>query len=197
MPSCNHNRTILPGCTERSSATICINGPVSRPVIFKTKSTDMNDKQTNAKDTAFAGTAQQQLFARYGDPRVAGWENKWMALWHVQKTFPWFPKKSVYIHKDFAAKLQQALTVLEAKGLHQEIVSFDGCFNIRRVRGSRSVLSVHSWGAAIDLNAAANPLGSPGKWSEAFLQVMQQNGIYCGQLWQGRKDPMHFAIVNG
>jgi hypothetical protein len=59
------------------------------------------------------------------------------------------------------------------------------------------VLSVHSWGAALDLNAEENPLGSNGKWSDDFISVMHQNGIYCGQLWDGRKDPMHFSMVNG
>ncbi len=157
----------------------------------------MISKNITVNDGAFAGNAQQQLFKKYGDPRGAGWESRWMALWHVQKTFPWFPKKSVYMHKDFVVKLQQALTALEAAGLHTEIQTFDGCFNIRRVRGSKSVLSVHSWGAAIDLNAASNPLGSPGKWSDAFLHTMKLHGIYCGQLWQGRKDPMHFALVDG
>ncbi len=146
---------------------------------------------------AFAAPAQQELFHAYGDPRVPGWESQWMTLWKVGEEFPWFPKPAIYLHKDFKALLQKAFKQLEEQGLHKEIRSCDGCFNIRHVRGSYSVLSVHSWGAAIDLNARDNPLGTSGRWSAPFLEVMNGCRIFCGQLWTGRKDPMHFAMVNG
>jgi len=146
---------------------------------------------------AFTGSAQRSLYERYGDPRIKGWGNKWMVIWQVQQAFPWFPAQKIYIHKDFRVKLQEAFHALEQAGVHHEIKTFDGCYNIRHVRGSDSALSIHSWGAAIDLNAADNPLGSNGTWSAAFLKVMSSHGIYCGQNWKGRKDPMHFALVNG
>jgi len=145
----------------------------------------------------FSGTAQQILYRRYGDPRSPGWQNKWMELWEVKKDFPWFPKRNVFIHKEFKPKLHDALKELEQKGLHKEIKTFDGCFGIRTVRGSKTALSVHSWGCAIDMNAAENGLGTAGKWSTAFLEIMLLNGIFCGQNWVGRKDPMHFSMVNG
>lgn len=90
-----------------------------------------------------------------------------------------------------------AFARLQQLNLHTEIKTFDGCFNIRLVRGSKSVYSIHSWGCAIDLNAADNPLASAGKWSADFISVMVNSNIYCGQNWLGRKDPMHFALVNG
>lgn len=146
---------------------------------------------------AFAAPAQQTLLSAYGDPRTPGWEEQWMLLWKVAEEFPWFPKPAIYLHKDFKVLLQQAFRQLEQRGLHKEIKSCDGCFNIRHVRGSYSVLSVHSWGAAVDLNARDNPLGTSGRWSPQFLEVMNSCRIFCGQLWTGRKDPMHFAMVNG
>lgn len=146
---------------------------------------------------AFAAPAQQLLYARYGDPRAAGWEPQWMTLWPVREQFSWFPQAKIYIHKDFKAALIPAFKALEKNGLHHEIKSFDGCFNVRHVRGGYSVLSIHSWGAAIDLNARDNPMATMGKWSPAFIETMTKQGIYCGQAWTGRKDPMHFALVNG
>lgn len=145
----------------------------------------------------FSGAAQLVLYTRYGDPRKPGWENKWMTLWTVQEHFPWFPKKRIYLHKHFKPLLENAFTALSVAGLQEEIQTFDGAFHIRNIRGSRAVLSVHSWGAAIDLNARLNPLGSSGQWSEAFLDIMTRHHIYPGQLWHGRKDPMHFAMVDG
>ncbi len=146
---------------------------------------------------AFAAPAQQTLYARYGDPRSADWEGKWMTLWSVREEFPWFPQAKIYIHKDFKAALIPAFRTLEQTSLYKEIKSFDGCFNIRHVRGGYSVLSIHSWGAAMDLNARENPMATTGKWSKAFLETMTKHGIFCGQSWTGRKDPMHFALVNG
>lgn len=145
----------------------------------------------------FSGAAQLILYTRYGDPRDPAFENKWMTSWEVQKTHPWFPKRRLYVHKQFWPLLDAAFSALSAHNLQGEIKTFDGGFNIRNVRGSRGVLSVHSWGAAIDLNAKQNPLASEGTWSPAFLEVIKDAGLYSGQLWHGRKDPMHFAMVDG
>jgi hypothetical protein len=120
-----------------------------------------------------------------------------MEEWDIRNDFPWFPAAGMYVHKDFKPRLHSAFSELQQKGLHREIRSFDGAFDIRTVRGSDTALSIHSWGAAIDMNAADNPVGTAGTWTCSFLEVMLLNGIFCGQNWVGRKDPMHFAMVNG
>lgn len=157
----------------------------------------MSTVNTSNLPVAFAAPAQQALYELYGDPRSAGWEARWMQLWQIQQDFPWFPQEKIYLHKDFRPLLFPAFTALAANGCHREIKAFDGCFNIRHVRGGYSVLSIHSWGAAIDLNARDNPMATAGKWSKAFINIMTQHSVYCGQTWSGRKDPMHFAMVNG
>lgn len=146
---------------------------------------------------AFSGQGQLVLYTRYGDPREPGFEQKWMTIWELKNDFPWFPKKRIYIHKHFQPMLEAAFKEMSMLNLFSEIQTYDGCFNIRMVRGSRSVLSTHAWGAAIDLNAKENPLAGTGQWSAAFIAVMEKHGICCGQSWNGRKDPMHFAMVNG
>ncbi|MFT3908263.1 MAG: M15 family metallopeptidase [Ferruginibacter sp.] len=142
-------------------------------------------------------TAQEILTQRYGKPTASNFESKWMVVWKIREEFAWFPKAKIYIHKDFMAKLRVAFTALQQNNLHKEIKTCEGAFNIRLVRGSSSVYSIHSWGCAIDMNAADNPLASTGKWSTRFIQTMETCGIFCGQNWIGRKDPMHFALVNG
>ena len=93
--------------------------------------------------------------------------------------------------------LENAFRELMIHDLYTEIKTFDGGYKVRNIKGSKSVLSLHAWGASIDMNALQNPHGASGRWSEQFLQIMVNNGIYCGQNWIGRKDPMHFAMVNG
>lgn len=145
----------------------------------------------------FSGAGQFILFTRYGDPRELGWQNKWITEWDVQADHAWFPEKQLLIHKHFKPILHTALSKLEEAGLHEEIASCSCCFEIRPVRGGGAVLSVHSWGAAIDLNIDDNPIGGNGSWSDAFISTMEGSHVYCGQKWEGRKEPMHFAMVNG
>jgi hypothetical protein len=145
---------------------------------------------------AFSGPAQLILFTRYGDPREPGWAGKWIHNWRVQQLHPWFPQAEIQIHKHFWPLLQDAFLELEQRGLHNEIRTCHCCHKVAYMHDS-PVLSVRSWGAAIDLNANDNPAGTVGAWSEEFVRVMERNGIHFGQNWTGNKDPMHFAMVDG
>lgn len=145
----------------------------------------------------FSGHAQFVLYNRYGDPRECGWENKWINKWHVQERFPWFPEPFVMIHKHFQAMLESAFRELALYDLYKEIRSCVSCFELRNMKTHNSLLSLHAWGAAIDLNSVDNPKGTIAKWTPDFLRIMVNNGIYCGQHWIDRKDPMHFAMLNG
>lgn len=144
----------------------------------------------------FSGPAQLLLYTRYGDPRTPGWGNKWLFNWKVGQLHPWFPVEEVRIHKHFWPLLREAFLELESFGLHKEITTFNLCYQVSHLLDS-PILSVHSWGAAIDMNAEENPTGSMGAWSDDFIQVMMRNNIYCGQNWTGVKEPMHFSMVNG
>ena len=145
----------------------------------------------------FNGEAQLVLYTRYGDPRAGGFEQQWITPWNVRSEFSWFPKKHLYIHKHFCPLLREAFRELDALNLFEEIKSAKSSFKIRPVRGSKALLSLHSWGCAIDLNRDENPLGSRGTWSNQFIETMTRNGIYCGQSWTGRKDPSHFSMLEG
>lgn len=141
-------------------------------------------------------SAQQTILLKYGPPD-ATYQAKYCAMWDVQKEFPWFPAKRMFINNDFKAQLQEAFTVLQAAGVHTEIKTFDGCYNDRSVRG-RDSKSLHAWGLAIDLNASVEKLSqSDTHWSEQFISIMEASGIYWGGRWISRKDPMHFALYNG
>ena len=145
---------------------------------------------------AFSGPAQLVLFTRYDDPRIPGWDNKWLTNWHVQQLHPWFPVKELVIHKHFRIMLEGAFFELEQEGLHKEIKTVHTCHKIQYLHES-PVLSVHSWGAAVDLNAIDNPMGTMGRWTDDLIYVMTKHGIHCGQNWTGIKEPMHFAMVDG
>jgi hypothetical protein len=153
--------------------------------------------QEPSRSIAFSAQAQQSLYHAYGDPREAGWQERWLTRWAIREDFPWFPAGRLLLHEDLKTLLFTAFAELERKGLHREIESCEGCFGIRHVHGPYSVLSVHSWGAAIDLNSADNTAPRDFAWSTDFLDTMVSKKIFCGQLWNSCPEPGHFSMVCG
>ena len=87
-------------------------------------------------------------------------------------------------------RLYPADTALLAAGLHL----YGGCYAHRLVRGSRTSLSLHAYGAAIDLDPAHNPMGCPASAAAMPPPVVALFEAE-GWAWGGRftrPDPMHF-----
>lgn len=101
-----------------------------------------------------------------------------------------------------AEKVAPLLVALAAQ-FHEHIEAIDDgnddwgyCY--REIRGSQTVLSNHSSGTAIDLNATKHPLGAAGTFTPLQVTLIQalckKYGIRWGGDYKGRKDPMHFEI---
>lgn len=139
-----------------------------------------------------ARLTRQMILAQYGDPGKE-YESRYMTVWKVGADYPWFPAQKIYCNKDFANQLAMAFRELYYAGVHSEIKTFDGCYVIRNTRGS-ALISLHSWGMAIDLNASLEKLGqTTTHWSDAFIEIMRRH-VYWGGDYKGRKDPMHFSL---
>lgn len=104
------------------------------------------------------------------------------------------PVIRIFCNKDMADPLKNAFQRLINVGAHRELETFDGCFNVRWVRGVPGVPSFHSWGVAIDFNAKKNPLGGAGAWSQLFISCMESAGFTYGGNFKSRSDPMHFQL---
>jgi D-alanyl-D-alanine carboxypeptidase len=132
----------------------------------------------------------KDCIARYGDPS----HEKNMTLWDVpaELEIGVIPKR-VYCNKDLIPPLTQAFKNLIATGYVKELKTWDGCFNVRNIRG-RTTQSLHSWGIAIDINAAWNQLGKQPTLSAGFVKCFTDAGFDWGGVWQ-RKDGMHFELA--
>jgi len=142
---------------------------------------------------------QRELTAKYGYPKErAGYLTtidlrEFAAyLGHVRDFTgkPWSCK--IYGHEVMAEPLKRAFGLLCSRGLAGELRSYDGCFNIRKMVYGRSY-SVHSWGMAVDLNAAQNPYGGPVRFSDEFILCFAEAGFEAGALWN-TPDGMHFQL---
>lgn len=81
------------------------------------------------------------------------------------------------------------------------MITWDGSYVPRFIRGSTSTLSNHAFGTAFDVNAAWNPLGTQpalmGKQGcvRELVEIANQHGFYWGGHFQSRPDGMHFEVA--
>lgn len=130
-----------------------------------------------------------QCLRKYGDPE----KELNMILWDVPSELEIgvIPKK-IYCNKDLVLPLKFAFNHLISRNLVGELKTWDGCFNIRKKRGLSS-MSLHSWGIAIDVNAAWNGLNKEPVLSAEFVKCFTDAGFDWGGTWT-RKDGMHFQL---
>lgn len=126
---------------------------------------------------------------KYGPPEL----EKSMVLWDVpaELEIGVIPKR-IYCNKDMVAPLTAAFQNLIKTGFVKELKTWDGCFNIRKKRGASSP-SLHSFGVAIDVNAAWNGFGAKPTLSAGFVKCFTDAGFTWGGTWS-KPDGMHFQL---
>lgn len=142
--------------------------------------------------------SSSDAYRLYGDPH----KESNLALWYCPKDLlalnPKLPVR-VYANRAIHALLTAALHNCKEHDVLHEITTFSGCFNIRNIRGG-GASSLHSWGLAVDFNAAHNPLGVSRTqaiarglkpFSEAFARCWEDTGWEWGGRWS-RPDMQHF-----
>ena len=179
-------------CMKTSTATPGPPWPAPGPVALST----------------FYGTAPSPVDATASAANLERWESA--NLVSLTPPFPmvlaWQPDQPLRIircHRLVAPSLSRVLaairrlyptdTGLRAAGLHL----FGGCYAHRFIRGSRTALSVHAYGAAIDLDPDRNALGSSPD-SAAMPSPVVTLFEHEGWTWGGRfsrPDPMHFEAI--
>lgn len=105
-------------------------------------------------------------------------------------------RKTIFrAHRLLVDLFEDAFDEIDRLGLTPLIHSFDGIYNFRRVRGAPTKLSLHAFGAALDLNASTNPLGGSGDMDLRIVDVFRARGFVWGGDFEDRKDPMHFQYA--
>jgi len=166
------------------------------------------------KDLLESPPPQSKCLEIFGNPFARGWESKNMVRCDLSMFQPEL-KHVLYIHgqkpvKAFAhgawfgfrchklvvPKFQTAFKNVIDRKLTKQVKTFDGCFNLRRIGGSKT-LSTHSWGIAIDLNAKWNGRGNKSfEMKEELAQCFEDVGFTWGGRWTGKyTDAMHFQYA--
>jgi hypothetical protein len=163
---------------------------------------------------SFPSQDRDSLIAFYGNPDANG-DGVADPVWYSQNIIhvaPPFPMvwswggdvKTLAVHKKCADSLLNALATISATFSDDEITRYQlnrcgGAYNFRLIRGSATRLSLHSYGAAIDLAPELNQMGTeyqPGglMMPEGCVKAFAN----AGWLWGGtftRPDSMHFQAT--
>lgn len=134
----------------------------------------------------------QQCLAKYGP---ASEHNEHLMVWDVPALLAVgrIPKK-IFCNRDLIGPLAIAFHHLIERGFVKELNTWDGCFNIRMKRNANT-MSLHSWGIAVDVNAATNALNQAPTLSEAFVKCFTDAGFDWGGHWHHPIDGMHFQLT--
>lgn len=154
--------------------------------------------------------SEAETVLRYGDPRpllgpdgLPGpqWEAQILGWCFLPAPLPLAWDRSVAVtrircHREIRSALADAFEALHARpAVWATIGDFGGCYHFRTRRGSKSRLSRHCWGIAVDLDVADNPDHSKGHVHPATIEIFEACGFYWGGHFAGEdRDPMHFEI---
>jgi hypothetical protein len=157
-----------------------------------------------------------EVIALYGDPRPligvdgaldadaeAEWQRRTLGRGALPFPIPLDPrepskvKTTFYAHRKLVSVFETVFDEIARLGLRGEIHSWGGIYNFRPIRGTKARLSLHAFGAAIDLNSQTNPLGRVGDMNETVVEIFKQLGFVWGGDFRGRPDPMHFQYATG
>ena len=144
-----------------------------------------------------------QIIATFGDPRPfvsdhKGWESKVLRtfLLPYQLRFGGIPVSKIRAHAKAGQYFIAAFKTIEDEGLTDFATEYEGIYAFRCQRDS-DIISTHTWGIAIDLNASKNPLGGASTQDPRIVDIFKQQGFMWGGDFQHRKDPMHFQLATG
>jgi hypothetical protein len=150
-----------------------------------------------------------EMNAFYGDPRGSNgnvnpaWYSRNIVALRppYEMQFSWGGKcDHLLVHSKCRDAFAEALN--EIKAIYKTQAEIErhrmhltgGAFCFRLMRGSSSKLSIHSWGAALDMDPVHNPF--PAKWRPGMIPLEAAACFQkCGLVWRGANgddDCMHF-----
>ncbi|HEV2889742.1 MAG TPA: M15 family metallopeptidase [Frankiaceae bacterium] len=119
-------------------------------------------------------------------------DRRWVAANIVSTTVPVIGR--VTCHRLMVPQLRAALAEVEANGLGHLLKTFDGCYVPRFIeRDPSHAISLHTWGIAIDFDAATNARGGRGTMDARIVSIFKRWGFRWGGDWS-YTDPMHFEL---
>jgi hypothetical protein len=156
-------------------------------------------------------TSMDGVIATFGDPGPyvndkAAWEARVLDQAALPQPLVYAydqhqPIRRVRAHRFLVTHLADTLMACLQAGVPPQRLKYGGSYSWRVVRGG-SRLSLHTWGIAVDVEPAENPLGE--EWvndgrrlDPRVIDVFKARGWFWGGDFQRRADPQHFQWASG
>jgi hypothetical protein len=161
----------------------------------------LSDKQKNSSFGTIKWRRNYKSKDREAIIITNGWDDQNIIVTNVPQLVKLGLSKTgnVSWHKKCEKQLLSLWKEWDDTGLLKYVISYEGAYNPRLIRGSRTSLSQHSYGVAFDINAAWNGLGKypagPGQRGCLYKLVpsMYKWGFYWGGHFS-RRDGMHAEV---
>ncbi len=142
----------------------------------------------------------EEIIAYYGDPQEADWFKDNIVVcelpFSLRQSWNGVRIDRFHVHRFVMSAMRDALLEIEAYGgmvfLRQhDLDMWGGVYNDRNKRGS-NIPSVHSFGAAIDVNPELGPSGEPGRMPYFIVKAFIRRGFV-----NLKSDQMHNQACRG
>lgn len=156
---------------------------------------------SQAEREAVLGVLQYVAAPTASNPEAVHITNDFAAQNIAKFSIPLLSKSPISMHKVAGPQFQAWCQAIEAKGLADRVIGFAGCWVPRFVRGSKTRLSNHAWGSAIDIAVPYNKrghqsalVGQHGCVRE-IAEICYDFGLFWGGHYKGApEDGMHFEL---
>ena len=153
---------------------------------------DIKAKQTVVLSGGSAAQAIGSFSYRANSDGTVAPDPRWVAANIRTENMPIIGR--VTGHRVMLPQLKGALEEVVTQGLSSKIYTYDGCYVPRFIgRDPSRGLSFHTYGTAIDLNAADNYRGIAGAMDRQVVSIFKRWGFAWGGDWN-YTDPMHFEL---
>ena len=156
----------------------------------------------NASKQRLFGPLEFAITPKANNPEAITITNGWDTANIVDVHIPQL-NRTVEFHRKGADRLAALFAAWEAAGLMPLVLSFDGSWVPRLIRGSKSTLSEHAFGMAFDINANWNPYKQPpspsgtvGSTADLAPIAQQLGWRWGGSFGAAYADPMHFELTS-
>jgi hypothetical protein len=164
--------------TGQGSSVDLLTPPTANPVAFLTGSR--------------AAKAFGAFSYRYFPDGTIQPDARWVAENIVTASVPILGR--VTCHRLMIPQLRGALADIERAGLSSSLHTYNGCYVPRFIESNpEHAISLHTWGIAIDLDAATNSRGIQGSMDPKVVDIFKRWGFRWGGDWD-YTDPMHFEL---
>lgn len=132
---------------------------------------------------------------------LGDWEDKNIVRFQIPQLTRLGGSGNVRMHTKARDRMCALWAAWEKEGVLDRVMTYDGGFNARFIRGSTSVLSNHAFGTAFDINYEWNQLGAtPAFIGEVgcvreLVLLANKHGFYWGGHYNQRPDGMHFEVA--